>query len=127
LNGLNNGIIRSLEAPFWGHGLGTSGYLVFQESVNSKIKIPFIIDNDFVSNGSESAVGVLLFQTGYIFTFLYLLLFLHLAYKFHRLKNYVYVGLCFGYLLAYFLTESVFTMSVFTVFVFYVKNAINES
>jgi hypothetical protein len=127
--GLRNGIENTKNKPILGHGIGSAGYNVFILAQNETIT-PFSVDksNPFyaLNNGNESAVGIITYQTGFIYTICYLALLFYISLQLFYAKQYLVFGLISGYILSLFLLESslsiIITSFYFLIIFFYKKN-----
>lgn len=109
--GLIGGLLNATVHPYIGFGLGTAGYLIRKEFVNiNQLTNFYLPENIIESNGNESFIGVLVYQTGYIFTMLYIFIYLYLSYKLYKLQEYTMLGMIMGVLFISFMTESTLTL-----------------
>jgi hypothetical protein len=113
LSGLVFGLRSAFEHPFWGSGLGTSGYLVYLETLaNPGLPgSPFIFEIPY-QNGNESTLGVIGYQLGGIFLMIHLTLFLTMFKYQMENRNYVIATFILLSLLFQILTESSLTLLV---------------
>jgi|GEM_PF-5025058 len=127
LLGLGLGFFSALEKPILGHGLGTGGFVSISIYHENGITGPFYNESPSF-NGNESTVGIMLYQLGFIITFLYLILIISLFNDIHDKKSKVKAGLVIGYLVSSFLSESVLGITVVSVMLFFLygNNIYNE-
>lgn len=115
--GLVYGTINSFRFPIFGHGLGTSTWLIFvkvkEEGNYGWLSNP----NDFVvgdlivrGNGQESMFGALAYQYGIIFAVLWVLIFIYTAFQAFKSRMLIECGFLLGFTLSILLTESTFAI-----------------
>lgn len=114
VNGLISGFKGSLNNPFVGNGIGTSGFLVATASIDQLVS-PFS-SGTFIENGNESAIGILLFQFGFIFTLLFIGIFIIQMHSASKIKNYLYMGYTLGVIISLFFTESI--LGIVVIFIY---------
>jgi len=119
LLGLILGIKNTIEAPLFGHGLGSSGYLVYIESQKLNIVGPFWRPGfmPMLENGNESTFGVFVYQFGFIVTSLFVLSLLKASLNFMKAKMYWASGLMMGIIFFATLSESFLSFSIQVAFI----------
>lgn len=116
--GLAAGIGNGLEKPLLGHGLGTSGYLIYMIYAKADVIGPFYRETEFM-NGNESGVGVLFYQLGAILTCMYVFFIIRIFFEVHKKHSRIMAGCVFAYLISLFLSESILGVTVVsTLFIF---------
>lgn len=120
--GLKNGFSSAMNHPL-GQGAGTAGYLVLSE-FSPENPGPFNWSYEFSEreNGNESAVGILLYQFGFPYVFVYLGMFLVPLLGIGNTKNWMYTSVPVGLVVSALLSESMLSVVIcaqFIVFLFY--------
>jgi hypothetical protein len=106
--GAINGFHAAILSPLTGKGFGTAGYANFISSGFDSI----VVD----SSSNESGLGIMLFQTGLIYTGLFLATYFLLCIYSLQKKSYRGFGFIIGYVLSFLFSESLWSMTItFTV------------
>lgn len=116
LIGLVNGINSGLESPFFGHGYGKAGFLVYLNSLNT-FGHHFLSIDEYFKLGNESAVGVLIYQMGFIFVFLLFYKLIELIRFFLKYNNFSFAAIMSGLIFFSFLSESILSFSIIVVII----------
>lgn len=114
LLGLTFGVINTLDTPWFGHGLGSAGYLIWLKCQAMEIVGPFVHARKYggMGNGNESGLGVIIYQLGLVYGLALVGLMFRVILWFYKHKDYGMVSLMLGGLVFLMLSESSLSFSI---------------
>jgi len=118
VDGVISGVLNAFGSPLWGNGLGTSGYLnVLSYRANGLDLVA--ISNSLLPNlvvrgiGSESALGVMVYQLGFVYLMLFILLQVLIITKLFKVKSFSVSAVFLAGIVVFVLSESFYTLLLF--------------